>query len=77
MSKILKSQGKTGLAPMIGNQMLAPAPVGSGKPSFALVAMVRTSIAAGSTPPGGGRREVSMPLSPTPCSFLANPGAKK
>jgi len=66
MTNALKKQGKFGAARMIENQAGHPAPLsiraGSGRPA---------------TPPGGVRRENSLPLAERPFCLSRSEGVKK
>ena len=73
MSKALKHQAKIGARPLIKYQTVEAAPVASGKPTFALAAMIRASIATASTPRGGGAGGYGGGVAPTPCTILALP----
>jgi len=92
MSKQLKTQVKNGPATLIENQMLAsPARVLAMASETISASLDRAAEPVdptprqraleeqhrASTPPGGPRREVSMPLSPTPISFSAIWSVKK
>lgn len=84
MIKPLKRQGKIPGVPLIKYQWeMVDRPGRAGLYRLVTrcilkgVAIVRSTARTASTPPGGDPREVSLPLAPTPCTFLAHPEGSK